>query len=116
MPGCLFVERELDLTFFGVTVNSREPGEGAHVWHTHSLLEELYLFLTGTGVMGLDDDLVPVGPGTAVRVDPGVWRTWRAAASSAEPLRWVCIRGGDGPLSSTGDEALRDFDRPQPTA
>ena len=103
MPGRLFVERELDLSFFGLTVNSREPGEGAHFWHTHSAIEELYLFLTGTGVMGLDDDVVPVGPGTAVRVDPGVWRTWRAASSSAEPLRWICIRGGDGPLSSTGD-------------
>lgn len=116
MPGRLFVERELDLTFFGVTVNSREPGEGAHFWHNHSRLEELYLFLTGHGMMGLDDDVVRVGPGTAVRVDPGVWRTWRAATSSTEPLRWVCIRGGDGPLSSTGDEALRDFDRPQPDA
>ena len=116
MPGRLFVDRELDLTFFGLTVNSREPGEGAHFWHTHSHLEELYLFLTGTGVMGLDDDVVSVGPGTAVRVDPGVWRTWRAATTSAGPLTWICIRGGNGPLSSTGDKAERDFDRPQPKA
>jgi mannose-6-phosphate isomerase-like protein (cupin superfamily) len=114
MPGRLFVDRELDLSFFGLTVNSRNPGEGAHFWHTHSRLEELYLFLTGIGVMGLNHDVIPVRPGTAVRVGPGVWRTWRAATSSAEPLRWICIRGGAGPLSSTGDEVLRDFDRPQP--
>lgn len=116
MPGRLFVERELDLEFFGVTVNSRAPGEGAHFWHRHTAVEELYLFLTGTGVMGLDDDVVPVSPGTAIRVEPQVWRTWRAASDSSEPLRWVCVRGGGAPLNATGDEPERDFDRPQPLA
>jgi len=116
MPGRLFVERELDLEFFGVTVNSREPGEGAHFWHRHTALEELYLFLTGTGVMGLDDEVVHVGPGTAVRVGPAVWRTWRAASDSAEPMRWICVRGGGAGLDSTGDVPERDFDRPQPAA
>ncbi|WP_084074377.1 cupin domain-containing protein [Demequina sp. NBRC 110052] len=116
MPGRLFVDRELDLEFFGATVNSRAPGEGAHFWHRHTTLEELYLFLTGVGVMGLDDDVVAVGPGTAVRVAPPVWRTWRAAHDSPEPLRWICVRGAGAPLATSGDVPERDFDRPQPRA
>ncbi len=35
-------------------------GEQAGYWHTHSAIEEVYLFLTGQGEMGLDDEVVPV--------------------------------------------------------
>ena len=76
---------EVDLQYIGMTANSLLPGEEAGYWHTHSVLEELYIFLTGRGEMGLDDEVVPVGPGTAIRVGQNVLRTWRAVPDGTEP-------------------------------
>jgi uncharacterized cupin superfamily protein len=105
-PGRRVLDREMPLEFFGVTVNSREPGEGAHYWHSHAILEELYLFLEGEGVVALDNEIVPVRAGTAVRVAQGVRRSWHANADSPVPMRWVCIRAGGAPLAELRDATL----------
>ena len=55
-PGRFFLETAVPLEYFGVSINSREPGAGADYWHAHTTLEELYLFLEGEGEMALDDD------------------------------------------------------------
>ena len=76
--GRRVVDHELTMQYIGMTANALEPGEEAGYWHTHSRIEELYVFLEGRGQMGLGDDLVEVGPGTVVRVGQDVVRTWRA--------------------------------------
>ena len=105
-PGRRVLDKEMPLEFIGVTVNSREPGEGAHYWHSHAIIEELYLFLEGQGVMALDDEIVPVRAGTALRVAQGVRRSWHANATSPGPMRWVCIRAGGAPLAELRDATL----------
>lgn len=112
--GRRVLDHELPMQFIGVTANSLEPGENAGYWHTHASDEELYVFLAGTGAMGLDDDVVPVGPGTVIRVGQGVWRTWGCAADSAVNLRWLTIRGDGGALPHLPDDAVRDDARPMP--
>ena len=77
--GRRIVDHDLTMQYIGMTANAFERGEEAGYWHTHSRIEELYVFLGGRGQMGLDDDVVDVGPGTVVRVGQGVWRTWRCA-------------------------------------
>ncbi len=114
--GRRVVDNELTTQYIGMTANAYEPGEEAGYWHAHSELEEIYLFLAGRGQMGLDDEIVDVGPGTAVRVGQGVWRTWRCVPDSPEQLRWVCVRAGGRPLLDeviTGD-VTRDAERPSP--
>jgi uncharacterized cupin superfamily protein len=96
----------MPLEFIGVTVNSREPGEGARYWHSHAIIEELYLFIAGEGVMALDQELVPVRAGTAVRAAQGVRRSWHANGDSPGPMRWVCIRAGGAPLAELHDATL----------
>ncbi len=113
-PGRKFVDREMDLGYFGVSLNSRVPGEGVDYWHSHSVLEELYLFLEGEGEMGLDDRVVPVKAGTAVRVGQGVLRTWRCAPTSPVPLKWICIRAGGARLKDIPKDAAPIRDRPLP--
>jgi uncharacterized cupin superfamily protein len=113
-PGRRFLDKDLALDFFGVSVNSREPGEGAHYWHAHSTLEELYFFIEGEGEMGLDDEIIRVHPGTAVRVAQGVRRTWRARPDSPGPLRWLCIRAGGAKLAEIPRDARPDLETPQP--
>jgi mannose-6-phosphate isomerase-like protein (cupin superfamily) len=102
--GRRVLEQELPLVFFGVTVNSSEPGASIDYWHSHSVKEELYLFLDGEGEMGLDDDVVPVKAGTAVRVGQGVMRTWHCTPTSPTALKWLCIRAGGAPLADLSGE------------
>jgi len=113
-PGRKFVDKEMDLDFFGVSINSRSPGEGADYWHAHSILEELYLFLEGEGELALDDTIIPVKAGTAVRVGQGVMRTWRATPGSPVPLKWICIRGGGARLKDIPRDAAPNREIPLP--
>ena len=113
--GRRVVDHELSMQFIGMTANAYEAGEEAGYWHSHSEVEELYVFLTGHGELGLDDEIVPVGPGTVVRVGQGVMRSWRATPDTAEPLRWLCIRAGGGPLETMPSDATRDEDRAWPS-
>ena len=76
--GRRVVDHEMTNQFIGMTANAYEPGEEAGYWHTHSEIEELYIFLEGLGQMGLDEDIVDVTAGSVVRVGQGVWRTSRA--------------------------------------
>jgi mannose-6-phosphate isomerase-like protein (cupin superfamily) len=113
-PGRHFLEKDMDLEFFGVSLNSRLPGEGAEYWHAHSVLEELYIFLEGKGELALDDEIIPVQVGTAVRVGQGVMRTWRASPDSPVPLKWICIRAGGDRLANIPRDAVPLRDRPLP--
>lgn len=114
--GRRIVDHELTMQYIGMSANALEPGEQAGYWHTHAAVEELYVFLQGRGQMGLDDDVVEVGPGTVVRVGQGVWRTWRAKPDSAGQLRWLCIRAGGEELPEVPDDSQRDTERPLPWA
>lgn len=112
--GRRVVDHELAMQYIGLSVNALEPGEEAGYWHTHSEVEELYVFLDGHGQMGLDDDLIEVRPGTVVRVGQNVWRTWRAKPESPTELRWLCIRAGGVPLPKNPNDGSRDTERPMP--
>lgn len=114
--GRRVVDHELTMQYIGVTANALEPGEEAGYWHTHSKVEELYVFLEGRGQMGLDDDVVEVGPGTVVRVGQGTWRTWRALADSPAQLRWLCIRAGGEELPHMPNDGMRNPEKQMPWA
>jgi len=114
--GRRIVDQELTMQYIGMSANALEPGEEAGYWHSHAVVEELYVFLQGHGQMGLDDEVVEVGPGTVVRVGQGVWRTWRARPDSAVQLRWLCIRAGGEELPAVPDDGSRDTERPLPWA
>jgi len=112
--GRRVVDHEMKNQFIGLTVNALEPGEEAGYWHTHSQIEELYVFIAGHGQMGLNDDLVDVAAGSVVRVGPNVLRTWRAKPESAGQLQWLCIRAGGEELPEFPTDARRDNDKPMP--
>jgi uncharacterized cupin superfamily protein len=112
--GRRVLDHELPMQFVGVTANSLEPGAEEGYWHSHSSDEELYIFLAGTGQMGLDDEVVEVSPGTAIRVGQGVARTWRCLPDSDVKLRWLCIRGDGGALPHMPDDSTRNDARPMP--
>ena len=112
--GRRVIDHELDTEVIGFTATAYEPGEEAGYWHSHSELEEVYVFLEGEGQMGLDDQVVDVHPGTVVHVGTGVMRTWRCKPDSPTQLRWLCIRAGGGPLKAIPDDAHPIRDIPMP--
>ena len=112
--GRRVVDHEMTNDYIGMTANALEPGEEAGYWHTHSQVEELYVFLDGEGQMGLDDQVVDVTAGSVVRVGPATWRTWRCSPTSPGQLRWLCIRAGGTKLTHFPDDAARDTERVMP--
>lgn len=115
-PGKRFIEKELPTQFVGISVNGLAPGGSAPFWHSHSVLEEVYVFLAGRGQMAVGGDVVDVQAGTVVRVGQDVMRAWRALPDRPEDLRWLCIRGGGAELSSIGRDGALDKETPFPWA
>ena len=112
--GRRVIDREMATQYVGLTANALEPGEEAGYWHTHSRLEELYVFLEGQGQFALDDDVIEVGPGTVIRVGQDVWRAWRCHPDSPAELRWLCIRAGGDELARITSDGELDQERPSP--
>ena len=112
--GRRVIDHELETEIIGFTATAYEPGEEAGYWHSHSELEEVYVFLEGHGQMGLDDELVEVRAGTVVHVPTGVMRTWRCRPDSPTQLRWLCIRAGNQPLEAIPSDASPIRDIPMP--
>lgn len=109
-----FVESDLASAFIGLSVNSTAPGGTSPFWHTHSKIDELYVFLEGTGDLALDEDVLRVEAGTIVRVGPDVWRALRCSPESEVPLKWLCLRAGGQDLKTIGNDADLDRERPWP--
>lgn len=112
--GKQFVEKEVSTRYVGASANALAPGGDAPFWHSHSAVEELYVFLTGRGRMALGDDVVEVRPGTVVRVAADVMRAWHADADSTDDLRWLCVRAGGDELAAIGRDGELDKERPFP--
>ena len=52
--------------------------------HTHQKQEELYVVLSGSGQIKLDDEIVELKQWDAVRVPPGTWRGYEAGPDGLE--------------------------------
>src|SRR5690606_41633114 len=87
------------------SVNGLGAGKSSPFWHRHARTEEVYVFLGGTGRMALDDEVVEVREGSAVRVAPNTWMAVHADADSATDLRFVCVRAAGVPLAEIGRDA-----------
>lgn len=55
--------------------------------HYHKRLTEIYYVLEGSGHIELDGERLPIGPGTAVLIEPGCRHRAIPAAEGATPLR-----------------------------
>jgi mannose-6-phosphate isomerase-like protein (cupin superfamily) len=80
---------------------AKSGGKGGY-GHRHKTQEEIYFVISGTLQFKLDDEIVDVTPGTAVRVAPEVVRSiWNDGPEEAELV--ICsVRldepGGDGEI------------------
>src|SRR3954470_2893293 len=108
-PGSMrFLTEHLGNTQVAFTHRVMPPqsgGKGSY-GHRHRTQEEIYFVISGTLQFKLEDDVVDVGAGTAVRVAPGVARSvWNDASDDAE-LIIVSVRIEDGRADA---EIVEDF-------
>jgi len=97
-----FAQGDLNAEKTGLAFQVVKPGKRHAFGHRHEHAEEIYVVLSGTGRMKLDDEIIEVGPLDAIRVAPQVIRAFESDSDGLELLAFGAHHGGDG-------EIVRDF-------
>jgi mannose-6-phosphate isomerase-like protein (cupin superfamily) len=82
----------------GLNFLTIKPSRREAFAHRHGKAEEIYVVLSGTGRVKLDDELVDLAPLDAVRVSPGVTRSFEAGPEGLEVLIFGPHVEGDGEM------------------
>ena len=93
-----FAGGDLGCERIGLALEGVKPGRRQAFGHRHEEDEEVYVVLDGSGRMRLGEDLIEVGPLDAIRVAPGVWRSFEADAEGLEVLAFGTHTKGDGEI------------------
>jgi uncharacterized cupin superfamily protein len=80
----------------GVTFFRLRPGKRSPFTHRHAEAEEIYVVLSGSGRVKLDDELLAVAPLDAIRVAPATARAFEAGPDGLELLAFGAHHPGDG--------------------
>ena len=91
-----FANEDLGVEQVGMTHHRFEPGRRQAVGHRHERAEEVYVVLSGSGRIKLDDEVVELEPLDAVRVAPDVVRAFEAGPDGLEVLAVGARHDGDG--------------------
>jgi mannose-6-phosphate isomerase-like protein (cupin superfamily) len=97
-----FATEDVDAETTGFSYHVLRPGKRQAFGHRHEEAEEVYVVLSGSGRLKLDDEIIEVGPMDAIRVAPNVARAFEAGPEGLETLAFGPRYKGDG-------EILRDF-------
>jgi mannose-6-phosphate isomerase-like protein (cupin superfamily) len=81
-----FARTNLELRNSGLSSFVLEPNVQLPFGHRHGEQEEIYLVLEGGGQCKLEDELVDLGPMDAIRIAPGVARSFRSGPDGAHIL------------------------------
>ena len=73
-----------------------KPGKRQPFGHVHDEAEEVYVVLSGSGRVKLDEEILDVAKGDALRVAPSVTRCFEAGPDGLEVLAVGARHDGDG--------------------
>ncbi|HTN22465.1 MAG TPA: cupin domain-containing protein [Solirubrobacteraceae bacterium] len=91
-----FVTDDLAAEQTGVSLQRLKPGRRQAFGHRHDEAEEVYVVLSGSGRVKLDDEIAAVAAMDAIRVAPAVTRAFEAGPDGLEWLAFGPRRKGDG--------------------
>jgi len=97
-----FARSELGSEATGLAYQRIHPGQRQAFGHRHAHAEEIYLVLSGSGRVKLDDEVRDVGPLDAIRVAPQVARGFEAGDDGLELIVF-------GPHHPGDSELVQDF-------
>jgi len=87
---------DLEAEQTGVTHFRLKPGKRSPFVHRHEQAEEVYVVVSGSGQVKLDDELVAIEPRDAIRVPPEVSRAFEAGPEGLELIAFGPHVSGDG--------------------
>jgi mannose-6-phosphate isomerase-like protein (cupin superfamily) len=92
-----FATRPLELENSGVGYERLEPGFRVPFGHRHKQQEEVYVILSGSARLKLDDEILELKQWDAVRVPSGTMRCFEAGPDGAEVLAFGAPHAGPNP-------------------
>ena len=90
-----FAARDLGVEQSGFSLQRIKPGKRQPFGHRHGEVEEVYVVVSGSGRMRLDDDVIELKRLDAVRVSPGVMRAFESGAEGLELVAFSPQRTDD---------------------
>ena len=91
-----FAWRDLNAENTGLALMAVKPGQRQAIAHSHDRAEEVYVVLSGSGRIKLDDEILDVHPLDAIRIAPGVARVLEGGPHGIEYLAFGARHEGDG--------------------
>ena len=82
----------------GVAFYRLRPGKRSPFSHRHTDAEEIYVIVSGSGRVKLDDELLEVVPLDSIRVAPETARAFEAGPDGLEFIAVGAYHAGDGEL------------------
>ena len=79
-----FARPALELEKSGISYQKLAPGFRVPFGHRHKHQEELYVVVSGSGRIKIDDEILDIKQWDAVRVPPERWRNWEAGPDGIE--------------------------------
>jgi mannose-6-phosphate isomerase-like protein (cupin superfamily) len=93
-----FPRADLGAEQTGINFLRVKPSRREAFAHRHRIAEEIYVVVSGSGRVKLDDELIELSPLDAIRVGPGVARSFEAGNEGLEVLIFGPHVEGDGEL------------------
>jgi mannose-6-phosphate isomerase-like protein (cupin superfamily) len=93
-----FAREELGAQTIGLAHHVVRPDKHQAFGHRHEQAEEIYVVLSGSGRIRLEDDFVEIRPLDAIRVAPKLARGFEAGPEGLELLAFGPRHEGDGEL------------------
>jgi quercetin dioxygenase-like cupin family protein len=97
-----FPREELDAKTTGLSYQVLKPGKRQQFGHKHDKAEEVYVVLSGSGRVRLDDEIVELSELDAIRVEAKVMRAFEAGADG---MAWLAF----GPHHDKDGQMDREF-------
>ncbi len=97
-----FATEDLDAESTGVSFIVVRPGKRQGFGHKHEKAEEVYVVISGSGRMKLDDEVIEVAELDAIRVAPTVTRQFEAGNEGLHLIACGARHEGDGELIFEG--------------
>ena len=93
-----FANRDLEVVDTGLSHLRVKPGMRQGFAHRHDEAEEVYVVISGSGRVKLDDEIVELAARDALRVSPGVTRQFEAGPEGLELIAFGPRHDGDGEI------------------
>jgi mannose-6-phosphate isomerase-like protein (cupin superfamily) len=98
MGEARFATGALEARQAGFSHQRLRPGKRQQFGHRHHEAEEIYLVISGSGRVKLDEDIIEIGRLDAIRVSPETMRAFEAGPEGLELVAFGQHFAGDGEM------------------